>query len=219
MFDAIAPRYDLLNRLLTFNMDKGWRRKVVQALQLDAGSLVLDLACGTGDICQDLEAARFRVVGVDLSAGMLKRAQLRQTSEKLRAPLVLADALCLPMPDQSTDGITCGFALRNVVALDQLFTELARVLRPKGRMSLLEVAEPSNQLLRTGHRFYFGKVVPKIGGLLSDRAAYTYLPKSLTYLPSTEQLTELLTSQGFTEIAHTLLSGGIAQLITATRSH
>ncbi len=218
MFDAIAPRYDLLNRLLTFGLDRRWRRQAVQALHLPQKTLVLDLACGTGDFCQDIEAAGLVAIGMDFSAGMLQGAQKRQTANKLQASLVLADALCLPLPDQSTAGITCGFALRNVVALDQLFAEVARVLRPSGRLSLLDVSEPTNSLLRGGHQIYFGRVVPKIGGLLSDRAAYKYLPESLAYLPPTSDLLQLLRTHGFVEVAHTQLSGGITQLITATRT-
>lgn len=217
MFDAIAPRYDLLNRLLTFSMDCRWRRRSVRELRLPSGSRVYDLACGTGDLCRDLEAAGFSPVGFDMSAGMLHAAQKYRASGKLHAPMVLGDALCLPVPDRSADGITCGFALRNVVDLDGLFAELARVVRPGGRVSLLEVAEPSNPAMRLGHGFYFGKVIPLIGGLLSDRTAYEYLPKSVAYMPPTEDMLGLLAGRGFEAVNHRLLSGGIAQLTTATR--
>ena len=217
MFDTIAPRYDLLNRLLTFGMDCRWRRRSVRELRLPPGSRVYDLACGTGDLCRDLEAAGFSPVGFDLSAGMLQVARKYRASAKLPAPLVLADALCLPVPPQGADGITCGFALRNVVDLDRLFAELARVVRPGGRVSLLEVAEPSNPVVRAGHWLYFGKLIPLVGGLLSDRSAYEYLPKSLAYLPPVNEVLELLASHGFEAVEHLLLSGGIAQLITATR--
>ena len=217
MFDAIAPRYDMINRLLTFGMDCRWRRRSVRELGLPAGARVFDLACGTGDLCRDLEAAGFSPVGFDLSAGMLQKAQKYRASGKLNTPMVLGDALCLPVPAESTDGITCGFALRNVVDLDGLFAELARVVRPGGRVSLLEVAEPSNPLMRLGHGLYFGKVIPLIGGLLSDRTAYEYLPKSVAYMPPTDEMLGLLTGHGFDAVRHSLLSGGIAQLITATR--
>lgn len=217
MFDAIAPRYDLLNRLLTFGMDRRWRRRAVRELRLPAGSRVFDLACGTGDLCRDLEAAGFHAVGFDLSSGMLRTARRYRDSGRLRAPVVLGDALLLPVPPESADGATCGFALRNVVDLDGLFAELARVVRPGGRVSLLEVAEPSHPVMRLGHSVYFGKVIPKVGGLLSDRAAYEYLPKSLAYLPSAEEMLGLLGRRGFEAVGHSLLSGGIAQLITATR--
>ena len=217
MFDAIAPRYDLLNRLLTFGMDCRWRRRSVRELRLESGSRVYDLACGTGDLCRDLETAGFSPVGFDLSAGMLHAAQKYRASGKLHAPLVLGDALRLPVPDDSADGITCGFALRNVVDLGGLFAELARVVRPGGRVSLLEVAEPSNPVMRLGHGLYFGKVIPLIGGLLSDRTAYEYLPKSVAYMPPTDEMLGLLAGHGFEAVDHRLLSGGIAQLTTATR--
>ncbi|MCY3577943.1 MAG: ubiquinone/menaquinone biosynthesis methyltransferase [bacterium] len=217
MFDAIAPRYDLLNRLLTFGMDCRWRRRSVRELQLPAGARVYDLACGTGDLCRDLEAAGFKPVGFDMSAGMLHAAQKYRASGKLHAPMVLGDALRLPVPAQSADGITCGFALRNVVDLDGLFAELARVVRPGGRVSLLEVAEPSHPVMRLGHGLYFGRVIPLIGGLLSDRTAYEYLPKSVAYMPPTDEMLGLLAGHGFEAVDHLLLSGGIAQLITATR--
>jgi demethylmenaquinone methyltransferase/2-methoxy-6-polyprenyl-1,4-benzoquinol methylase len=210
MFDAIAPRYDLVNRIMTFRLDVGWRRRSVRRLGLASGSVVLDLACGTGDLCRELQHQGLRPVGVDLSFGMLAAA-------RTDAPLVEADALRLPVPDGSVHGVTCGFALRNLVGLDPFFAELARVVRPGGRIALLEVAEPPNPVLRWGHGIYFGQVVPRIGGLLSDGAAYRYLPKSVEYLPPPARLLSDLGAAGFTAVERHLLTGGIAQLITATR--
>src|SRR5262245_21473265 len=125
MFDAIAPRYDLVNRIMTFGLDVRWRRLAVRSLTLRAGSRVLDLACGTGDLCRELAAAGLAPIGVDLSFGMLAAA-------RTSAPLVEGDALRLPVPAGVVDGATCGFALRNLVSLPPLFAELARVLRPGG---------------------------------------------------------------------------------------
>jgi len=122
----------------------------------------------------------------------------------------------LPMPDGSVDGVTCGFALRNVLNLADFFTECARVLRPGGRVALLEVCEPANPVLRAGHSVYFTKVVPLVGGLVSDRAAYRYLPKSLAYLPPGPEIVALL-SDGFVDAERRMLSVGIAQLLTGTR--
>ena len=211
MFDAIAPRYDLVNRVMTFRMDVGWRRRTVRDLRLGGGSVVADLACGTGDLCRELERQGLRPLGVDLSFGMLANA-------RTPAPLVHADILELPFPDASLDGATCGFALRNLVELPRFFAELARVVRPSGRIALLEVARPRNPLLRRGHALYFGSVVPRVGGLLSDPAAYRYLPRSVAYLPSPEQMLDDLADAGFTEVHRRLLSTGIAQLVTATRA-
>ena len=132
------------------------------------------------------------------------------------APLIRADALCLPIPANHVDGITCGFALRNFTNLSEFFKEASRVLKPGGRMGLLDVAEPSNPLLRLGHSIYFGKMVPKIGALLSDQDAYKYLPKSVQYLPESEELLTGLKEVGFSNIDRILLSGGITQLLVGT---
>jgi demethylmenaquinone methyltransferase / 2-methoxy-6-polyprenyl-1,4-benzoquinol methylase len=211
MFDRIAPRYDLVNRIMTFRLDVGWRRQTVRALRLPMGSRVLDLACGTGDLCRELEHASLRPIGVDFSFGMLSEA-------RTDVPLVQGDALRLPVPDASIDGVTCGFALRNFVDLGAFFAELARVVRPHGHVVLLEVAEPRSRLLRFGHGVYFGKVVPRIGGLLSDGSAYRYLPKSVAYLPPPTTMLDMLRTTGFQAVERRALSAGIAQLIVGTRS-
>lgn len=210
MFDAIAPRYDLVNRIMTFRLDVGWRRKTVASLRLPTGSLVLDLAAGTGDLCRDLQRAGHVAIGADLSWGMLAHA-------RTDAPLVQADALRLPVPAGAVDGVTSGFALRNFVDLPAFFAELGRVVRPGGRVALLDAAQPENKVLQLGHGVYFGKVVPKIGGLLSDPSAYRYLPKSMAYLPPPAVMLDTLSAAGFAEVDRRLLTGGIAQLITGTR--
>ena len=210
MFDAIAPRYDLVNRVMTFRMDVGWRRKTVRSLALRRGSVVADLACGTGDLCEELGSAGLEPIGVDLSYGMLAAA-------RTSAPLVQGDALRLPLRTGSVDGVTCGFALRNLESLPPFLSELARVVRPGGRIALLEVATPPNPVLRWGHGVYFGRVVPLIGGLLSDQAAYRYLPKSVAYLPEPEELLAMVERAGFGDVERKLLSVGIAQLVTGAR--
>lgn len=211
LFDTISPRYDLVNRVMTFGMDVAWRRRAVRELALPAGSLVFDLASGTGDLCRELNAAGQRAVGVDFSHGMLLAA-------RTDAPLVEADILRLPVRDASADGATCGFALRNVVSLPALFAELARVIRPGGRIALLETAEPDRGLLRVGHRIYFRRIVPMIGGLLSDRAAYAYLPRSTAYLPPAGELLAMLRGAGFADARRVPLAGGVAQLLVGTRA-
>jgi demethylmenaquinone methyltransferase/2-methoxy-6-polyprenyl-1,4-benzoquinol methylase len=210
MFDAIAPRYDLVNRIMTFRLDVRWRRTAVTTLALPAGSTVLDLASGTGDLCVDLAAVDLRPISIDLSLGML-------TADRSGAPRVQADILRLPMADASVDGVTCGFALRNLVDLPTFFAEIARVVRPGGRIALLDVGIPHNPVIRWGNSIYFGKVVPRIGALLSDGAAYRYLPKSVAYLPSRQQMTTDLRIAGFTDAQHRQLSGGLTQLLTGTR--
>jgi demethylmenaquinone methyltransferase/2-methoxy-6-polyprenyl-1,4-benzoquinol methylase len=189
---------------------RGWRRRTVRSLELAPGATVVDLACGTGDLCRELVRGGITPIGVDLSLGMLVAA-------RTSAPLVQGDALNLPFPDGSVDGATCGFALRNFVALEPFLASLARVVRRGGRIALLEVAEPANPVLHWGHGIYFGSVVPKIGGLLSDGDAYRYLPKSVAYLPPTDELMRMVRSAGFSDATRMTLSGGIAQLITGTR--
>src|SRR5688500_7691954 len=211
MVDAIAPRYDLVHRVMTFRMDVGWRRRTLRELPLPRGSRVLDLACGTGDFCRELTQRNLVPIGVDFSWGMLAAA-------RTDAPLIQGDALCLPVPGRAVDGVTCGFALRNFVELEPFFAELARVVRPDGRIAWLEVAEPANPLLRAGHGVYFGKVVPVIGKLLSDGAAYRYLPKSVAYLPAPDSMLHMIEDAGFRDVKRILLSGGITQLIIGTRA-
>lgn len=210
MFDAIAPRYDLVNRIMTFRLDVRWRRRAVRALELDPGSRILDLASGTGDLCIDIARAGHLPISVDLSLGML-------VADRSGAPRVQADILRLPVPDRSVDGVTCGFALRNLVELPAFFAELGRVVRPGGRIALLDVGIPRNRFVRWGNGIYFGKVVPRIGALLSDAAAYRYLPRSVAYLPPPEAMVASLRAAGFGDATHHELSGGITQLLIGTR--
>ena len=212
MFDSIAPRYDLVNALMTFGLDGAWRKSTIAQLRLPPGSLVLDLGCGTGDLARSLHARRQRVVGVDLSLGMLAAARAPAV------PLVQGDAVALPFARASFDGVVSGFAVRNFADLPGVLDELGRVLRPGGRLALLEVGEPGNRLLRLGHKVWFTHVVPVIGALLSDGSAYRYLPRSVAYLPSFPEFARLLARAGFEEIEHHPLSGCIAQCFTATRA-
>jgi demethylmenaquinone methyltransferase/2-methoxy-6-polyprenyl-1,4-benzoquinol methylase len=149
-------------------------------------------------------------VGLDFSHGMLANA-------RTNAPLVQADILRLPLGDASADGVTCGFALRNVVSLGDFFTELGRVVRPGGRIALLDASRPDNAVIRAGHSVYFNRAVPMIGGVLSDRSAYAYLPKSMAYLPAPEEMVRMLADAGFADATRVQLSGGLTQLLTGTR--
>jgi demethylmenaquinone methyltransferase/2-methoxy-6-polyprenyl-1,4-benzoquinol methylase len=211
MFDRISGRYDLVNRIMTFGMDVRWRRTAVQSLQMTPGALVADVACGTGDFCREVTAQGGRAIGFDMSFGMLAAA-------RTESPLVQADGLRLPLRDGSVDGLTCGFALRNVVDITRLFDEFGRVVRPGGRVAILEVAEPRSKVLQAGHTVYFRKLVPMVGGLLSDKAAYSYLPRSTEYLPPTENLIEMLSANGFAGATVKHFALGAAQLIAARRT-
>jgi demethylmenaquinone methyltransferase/2-methoxy-6-polyprenyl-1,4-benzoquinol methylase len=182
----------------------------VRALDLAPGSRVLDLASGTGDLCIDLRRGGLRPISIDLSLGMLR-------ADRSGAPRAQADILRLPVAAGSIDGVTCGFALRNLVDLDAFFVELGRVVRPGGRIALLDVGIPHNRIVRFGNGIYFGKVVPRIGALLSDAAAYRYLPRSVAYLPPPPTMVAMLRNAGFADAAHHDLSGGITQLLTGTR--
>jgi demethylmenaquinone methyltransferase/2-methoxy-6-polyprenyl-1,4-benzoquinol methylase len=195
---------------MTLGLDAGWRRRAVRELQLEPGARVIDVGCGTGDLCRVLGRARLRAVGIDMAAGMLAKAHTA-------APLVRADALHLPIGDATLDGAVSGFALRNVVDIAACFREAARVIRPGGRAVFLEVSEPPNPVVRLLHALYFRRVVPLVGGLLSDRRAYEYLPASTAYLPVPAELLRLLTDAGFVRCRRVQLGAGAAQLLIGIR--
>lgn len=213
MFDRIAPRYDGLNRLLTGGLDRRWRRLAVDAVAPGPGDLVLDLACGTGDLSELAARRGARVLGVDFAGEMLRGARRR----RVRAELIQGDASRLPLPDACASAALCGFALRNFASLPRVFGELRRVLRPGARVAFVEVDRPQRGWLRAGHSFYFDHVVPFVGGALSDRAAYRYLPQSTVYLPAAPALRALLEEAGFRDVQRRRFLLGAAQLVSATR--
>ncbi|MBK5287233.1 MAG: ubiquinone/menaquinone biosynthesis methyltransferase [Acidimicrobiia bacterium] len=210
MFDRVAPSYDKLNRLISLGQDRRWRRHTIDSLAITTGR-VLDLACGTGDLCRELGDRGLTAIGFDLSPGMLQYAAVT-------TPLVRADTLRLPVADGAADGITCGFALRNFTDLGAFARECARVLRPGGRIALLDASEPANPIMRAGHTIWFRHAVPRIGGWLGDAQAYRYLPASTAYLPTPDALLDLFTAAGFTDIRRRTFTGGAVQLITGSRT-
>ena len=210
MFDRIAPRYDLLNRIITFGLDTKWRKKTVKQIDTHSGGKILDVACGTGDLCDSLHKAGMKAIGMDFSRGMLN-------SFNSNAPLINGDALKIPIHDSSVDGVTCGFALRNFLEINPFLNEVARILKPGSRVALLEVDEPENRYMKMGHSFYFNKIVPFIGGLFSDKDAYSYLPRSVVYLPEENEIIKMIEGAGLSKVKKIRLTGGIAQLLVAEK--
>ena len=211
MFDGIAPRYDFMNRLMTFGIDRSWRHKTISALGLEPGQTVLDLGCGTGDLSQAAIDVGATVVGVDLSQEMLVRARRRMPGLRL----IRGKGEALPLADQSVDAVVSGFALRNFESIPAVLRECARVLREDGRIAILEVDVPEGALVKSGFDVYFQRVVPLLGRIVSKGYAYDYLSHSLVYLPSREELFFMLREAGFERIEKNRLTAGAAQLVVA----
>jgi demethylmenaquinone methyltransferase/2-methoxy-6-polyprenyl-1,4-benzoquinol methylase len=222
MFAGIAGRYDLLNHLLSGNIDKRWRRLVARTLQpaLVEGAHVLDVACGTGDLSLVLSrAGGARVVGLDFCRPMLEIARHKAAEESRAVPFVEGDALRLPFADEAFDVVTIAFGLRNLAGVPEGLAELKRILRPGGRIAVLEFSSPVLPGFRALFRFYFTRVLPRIGGLVSgSRGAYEYLPDSVSRFPDQKRLAELMREEGFEGVGYKNLTGGIAALHTGSRA-
>ena len=213
MFATIAGRYDLLNHLLSANVDKRWRRIVAGQLvaRIPSEALILDVACGTGDLSQTLfEKTRARVVATDFCRPMLSIAAGKLASD---VKLIEGDALKLPFKDGTFDGVTIGFGLRNLADVNEGLRELLRILKPEGWVAVLEFSRPSNVVMRSLFGLYFRNILPRLGGLVSGSvSAYTYLPDSVSKFPDQEQLVSVMREVGFTEVSYQNLTGGIAAL-------
>jgi demethylmenaquinone methyltransferase / 2-methoxy-6-polyprenyl-1,4-benzoquinol methylase len=222
MFSGIAGRYDLLNHLLSGNVDKRWRRLVARTLKpsLVGGARVLDVACGTGDLSLVLaEAGEAEVVGLDFCRPMLEVARRKAVEESRTLPFVEGDALRLPFEDETFDVATIAFGLRNLAGVAEGLRELGRILKPGGRLAVLEFSSPVVPGFRALFRFYFTRVLPRIGGIVSgSRGAYEYLPDSVSRFPDQRRLAELMREEGFEEVEYRNLTGGIAALHTGRRS-
>ena len=222
MFDKIAPRYDLLNRLLSLGIDQRWRRFAVGQLHIPKNGIVLDIATGTGDVA--LEVGRqtdetVKIVGSDFTQGMLVLGQEKIAASPCHNRIVLVNAPCeeMPHPDGVFDGITIAFGIRNVVDRQKGLCEMARVLKPGGRAVILEFATPRNRLFRAIYFFYFLKVLPWLGGLISQRSAYQYLPDSVLEFPDRDCFKEMMEKAGFVNVKVHDLTGGIAAVHVGTR--
>lgn len=215
MFDQIAPRYDLVNRVMTMGIDRRWRRRAVAELQVGPGNFVVDLGCGTGDLIQEVSRTGASVAGVDISADMMKFGLQRMPGRSF----VRADAQCLPFPNASCDGVISGFALRNFTDVTPAMREAARVLKPGGRLAILEVNVPDSTLKRALFEFHFRRIVPLIGRALSTGYAYQYLAASTDYLPAFPEFTAILETAGFENPRQDILLAGAAQIVTAQRTH
>lgn len=211
MFDRIAARYDVVNSIVTFGLDRRWRQRTVRSLGLARGATVIDLGSGTGVLLDEAVRAGHYGVGIDLSFGMLAAA--RHASPRLQA-----DASRLPIRSASVDGVLSGFALRNFTEPGVVLAEVARVLRPGGSLAILEIGVPQSFGLRFAHRLWFERAIPMIGAMLSDADAYRYLPRSVVYLPAPAEFAAMLDRLGFVDVGHRQLSGGLAQVVVARRA-
>ena len=212
MFDRIAPVYDAMNRVMTAGLDRSWRRLTVEAV-VQPGDRVLDACCGTGDLAVAAEREGGIVTGLDFSPRMLERA--RKKSETVT--WIEGDLLALPFDEGSFDAATVGFGVRNVANLEAAFAELHRVLRPGGRLAILEITQPRGGL-RPFFSLWFERIVPLLGKILPGGKAYTYLPASVRRFPGAEELAALLEQRGFEQVRFRLLGGTIVALHTGVRT-
>lgn len=223
LFDKIAPDYDRLNHILSLNIDKGWRKKAVrQIADEDRPMKVLDVACGTGDFT--IEIARkvtpgSEVTGVDISEGMMAVGKEKIRKAGVCAEMYVADCEALPYEDNTFDRISAGFGVRNFEHLDIGLKEMSRVLKPDGKLVILELSVPSNPVIRWCYKLYFLKILPAIGGLVSgDRGAYEYLPASVLRFPAPELLIQMMKDAGFETVEHTPFTLGICRMYVGKKS-
>jgi demethylmenaquinone methyltransferase/2-methoxy-6-polyprenyl-1,4-benzoquinol methylase len=211
MFAAIAPRYDRANRVMTAGLDELWRRRAIALLAPPAGGRILDCCCGTGDLAFGLLRAdpTLDVTGVDFCPPMLERATRRAGRARGSVGFVEGDVMAMPFGDGSFDGATMGFSLRNVVDVDATLREILRVLRPGARFVSLDVTKAPNPAIKRLFDLYFYGLVPLLGGLVGgSRAAYTYLPNSLTHHPAAPELRDRFAGAGFADAGYTLMMAG-----------
>lgn len=222
MFDAIAPRYDLLNHLLSAGLDRRWRNLAVEALALGEGARVLDLCTGTADLALATvrRASHASVVGVDFAGEMLRLgvAKVRAASLESRIRLVRGDAASIPVGTGSCDAATIAFGIRNVAEPERALREIARVLKPGGRLAILEFGQPRIPGVRTLYSWYFRYLLPFVGRMVSKhQSAYSYLPASVGTFPPPAEFSKMLAATGFSHVRAVPLTFGIVYLFVAER--
>ncbi|MCA1796579.1 MAG: bifunctional demethylmenaquinone methyltransferase/2-methoxy-6-polyprenyl-1,4-benzoquinol methylase UbiE [Desulfuromonadaceae bacterium] len=221
MFDDIAPRYDLLNRLLSFGIDRRWRRYAVGQLDIPPRGKVLDIATGTGDVALEIASRTpdsVQIIGEDLTQGMLIHARKKIAASPYAHRIHLVNAPCeaIPHPDATFDGVTIAFGIRNVVEREAGLREMCRVLKPGGRAVVLEFSQPKSRVFGVVYNFYFNRVLPFVAGLLSTRSAYRYLPDSVAAFPPREEFKAMMETAGFTSVRYRDLTFGIATVYVGT---
>lgn len=221
MFDRIAGVYDLMNRTMTAGLDRSWRRRAADRAELKPGQAALDVCCGTGDMVFELvervEPAG-SVIGCDFSERMLDRAREKgHRRGAVGARFEWADALDLPYADARFDAVTVGFGVRNLADLDRGLAEMARVLKPGGRMVILEITQPRRRPLSTFFALWFDRIIPLLGRLAGDSDAYTYLPESVRSFPAPHELAAKMSAVGIEGIRYSILAGGIISLHSGIR--
>lgn len=222
MFSGIASRYDLLNHVLSINIDKRWRRlvrKELAGILSNKDALVLDVACGTGDLSIELAGhANAQVIGTDFCRPMLSLAADKTERASLSVPYLEADAMELAFGDESFDAVSIAFGLRNLPNFVSGLAELGRILKPGGRLVVLEFSSPIVPGFKALFNLYFTRILPRIGGLVSgSRGAYEYLPDSVSKFPDQKGLAKMITDAGFSDVSYRNLTGGIAAIHVGTR--
>ncbi|MBQ3175759.1 MAG: bifunctional demethylmenaquinone methyltransferase/2-methoxy-6-polyprenyl-1,4-benzoquinol methylase UbiE [Bacteroidales bacterium] len=217
LFDNIAPDYDKLNHILSLNIDKGWRKKAVREIaDVQQRVQVLDVACGTGDFTIEIArnvAEGSKIIGIDLSEGMMKVGREKIAASGVDALLEYGDCEALDYPENNFDRISVGFGVRNFEHLDLGLKEMCRVLKPGGKLVILELSVPSNPIIRWCYKLYFLNILPMIGGMVSgNRGAYEYLPASVLNFPAPDKFIPMMREAGFSEVRHRALTLGVCRM-------